>query len=62
MAKVFIKKKCQDLSEKLEFDSEASMFCVYPEDDNALRDFICLFENACEDEKIKNLFSGVELE
>lgn len=52
LAKVFIKEKCRDLSEKLEFDSEASMFCVYSEDDNALRDFICLFKNACEDEKL----------
>lgn len=62
LAKVFLEERCQNLSDKLEFDSEADMFCVYSEDDKSLQDFICLFKETCEDEKlIKDLFSRAEL-
>ena len=63
LARVFIEERCPELSDKLEFDSEAGMFCVYSEDDNALKDFICQFKEACEDDDlIQDLFSRAELD
>ena len=63
LAKVFIEEKCQELSDELEFDSEAGMFCVYSEDEKILQDFICSFKKVCEDENlVLDLFSRAELE
>lgn len=61
LAKVFLDEKCSDLSEKIHFDSEAGMFCVFSEDTNALQEFICSFKEACEDRPlIQDLLSRAE--
>ncbi len=61
LAKVFLDEKRSDLSEKIHFDSEAGMFCVFAEDSEALQDFICSFKVACEDRPlIQDLLSRAE--
>lgn len=51
------------LQEKICFDPEGSMFCVYSKDKNALADFILRFKKACEDKSfILDLFSRAELD
>lgn len=63
LAKVFLEEKLQDLIEKVKFDSEAGMFCVYSNDKAALQTFIQSFKRACEDKKlILDLFSRAELD
>lgn len=63
LAKVFLKEKCSDLIEKINFDSEAGMFCVYSKNIEALREFIRGFKNACMDKTlILDLFSRAELD
>lgn len=61
LAKVFLNEKCSDLKERIHFDSEAGMFCVFSEDIEALQDFICSFKEACEDRPlIQDLLSRAE--
>lgn len=63
LANVFLKERMPDLTEKVKFDSESSMFCAYSEDMAALREFIVGFKNACEDKAlILDLFSRAELD
>lgn len=63
LAKVFLNDKSPDLIKKVNFDSEAGMFCVYSEDTRALQEFIRGFKNACEDKAfILDLFSRAELD
>lgn len=61
LAKVFLDEECSDLSERIDFDSEAGMFCVFSEDTEALQEFICSFKEACEDRPlIQDLLSRAE--
>lgn len=63
LAKAFLEEKCPDLTEKIIFDSDASMFCVYSRDTGALAEFIRLFKEACENRPlILELFSRAELD
>ena len=63
LAKVFLEEKCPSLREKIGFDPEASMFCAYSKDKEALADFILQFKAACEDKPlILDLFSRAELD
>lgn len=63
LAKVFLEEKCSDLIEKINFDSEAGMFCVYSKNIEALQEFIRGFKNACMDKTlILDLFSRAELD
>ena len=49
--------------EKIGFDPEGSMFCVYSKDKDVLADFILRFKKACEDKPfILDLFSRAELD
>lgn len=63
LAQVFLKEKCSDLPDKINFDPEADMFCAYSEDKDALADFVFRFKKACEDRAlILDLFSRAELD
>lgn len=63
LAKVFLHEKLPSLIEKVDFDSEAGMFCMYSKNTEALQEFIRHFKNACEDKTfILDLFSRAELD
>ena len=63
LARVFLEEKMPDMTEKINFDPEAGMFCAYSEDGEALQRFVRSFKNACEDETlITDLFSRAELD
>lgn len=63
LARVFLDEVCPDLTEKIDFDSEGSMFCAYSKDSGALEEFIHIFKSTCEDNtKILDLFSRAELD
>ncbi|MDO5432914.1 Imm51 family immunity protein [Eubacterium sp.] len=58
LAKVFLKEKRPELSEKMTFDSEGDLFCVRSDDENALKAFIIDFKKACDNRTlILDLFS-----
>jgi len=58
LAQVFIQEKMPDLQDKFAFDSEYLCFVVYSSDKGALRKFVSLFKEACEDDTlIIDLFS-----
>lgn len=62
LAQVFLSEQRSDLQEKIEFDSESSMFCVYSKDKSVLLDFILNFKKACDDKSfVLDLFSRAEL-
>ncbi len=61
LAQVFLDEQCPDLRERIGFDPEADMFCVFSKDKDALADFILRFKKACEDKPfISDLFSRAE--
>ena len=63
LAQVFLDEQCSDLQEKIGFDPEGSMFCVYSKDKDVLADFILRFKKASEDKPfILDLFSRAELD
>ncbi len=63
LAQVFLQEKKPALQEKINFDPEGSMFCVYSSDLEALEEFILSFIKACEDDSlIQDLFSRAELD
>ena len=63
MAIVFLNEKTPELKDVIDFDSEASMFCAYSSDTEALKKFALLFKEACEDDElIRDLFSRAELD
>ena len=63
LAIVFLDEKVPELKDAIDFDSEASMFCAYSSDIEALKKFALSFQEACEDDKlIKALFSRAELD
>lgn len=63
LAQVFLDEACSELGEKIGFDPEASMFCAYSKDKDALAQFIRSFKKACEDRPlILDLFRRAELD
>lgn len=63
LAVVFLEEKVPELKDIIDFDSEASMFCTYSKDTEALKKFALSFKEACEnDELIRDLFSRAELD
>ena len=63
LAQVFLAERCPQLEGEINFDPEASTFCVYSKNKDALRDFILRFKAACEDRAlILDLFRRAELD
>ena len=63
LAQVFLDELKPELTEIVKFDPEASMFCAYSDNKEALKDFVINFKNACEnDTLIQDLFSRAELD
>lgn len=63
LAIVFLEEKMPELKDIVNLDSEASMFCAYSSDKEALGRFAVSFKNMCEDEATsKDLFSRAELD
>ncbi|MFJ8088903.1 immunity 51 family protein [Lysinibacillus sp. NPDC095746] len=63
LAIVFLEEKMPELKGIVKFDSEASLFCAYSFDKEALEKFAISFKNTCEDESsITDLFSRAELD
>ncbi|MEK4424955.1 immunity 51 family protein [Solibacillus sp. FSL K6-1523] len=63
LAVVFLKEKMPELNGIVNLDSEASMFCAYSSDKEALGKFAISFKNMCEDGATsKDLFSRAELD
>lgn len=61
LAMVFIDEEMPDLTDKLEFDSEAGMFCALSKDSEALQRFVREFKKACEDRAmIMDLFGKLK--
>jgi len=63
LAQVFLDELKPELAEIVKFDPEASMFCAYSDNKEALKDFVAEFKNACEnDTLLQDLFSRAELD
>lgn len=63
LAQVFLEEQCPDLQGKIHFDPEASLFCAYSKEPEALAAFILRFKKSCEDKPlILDLFSRAELD
>jgi len=63
LAIVFLNEKMPELADVVKFDSEASMFCAYSDNADALKNFALGFKVACEDDSlIRDLFSRAELD
>lgn len=63
LAAVFLKERMPQLTGIIRFDPEASMFCAYSDNGEALQSFSIGFKEACEDDAvIKDLFSRAELD
>ena len=63
LALVFLQEKHPELVDKIRFDPEAGMYCVYSSDKEALKEFSLKFKEACENEVLINdLFSRAELD
>jgi len=58
LAQVFLQEEVPDLLEKIDFDSEHLCFVAYSTDKEAMKRFIVMFKETCEDEKlITDIFS-----
>jgi hypothetical protein len=63
LAKVFLEEKMPTLEGTVHFDPEAGMFTAYSKNEEALKQFIVAFKEACENEVlIQDLFSRAELD
>lgn len=65
LAVVFLEEKLPHLQDKVNFDSESSMFCAYANKENqsALQEFIVAFKQALDDKPlILDIFSRAELD
>lgn len=63
LAIVFLEEQLTHLQYAINFDSEGSMFCAYSDNQDALKEFIIGFKNACEnDELILSIFKNAELD
>lgn len=62
LAIAFIEEEMPDLTDKVEFDSEAGMFCALSKDSDALQRFVREFKKACEDKvMITGLFGKLKV-
>ncbi|MCI8650486.1 MAG: hypothetical protein HFG20_10275 [Anaerotruncus sp.] len=52
LAQVFLDERFAGRKDVIHFDPEASMFCAYSKDADALRQFILGFKAACEDDAL----------
>ena len=58
LAQVFLQEKAPDLIDKIDFDSERLCFVAYSADKDAMKRFILMFKDICEnDELITDIFS-----
>lgn len=58
LAQVFLQEKAPDLIEKIDFDSEHLCFVAYSTDEDAMKRFIIMFKETCENDKlITDIFS-----
>lgn len=63
LAQIFLEEQKPELINIVKFDPEGSMFCAYSSDSDALKSFIVLFKQTCENETlIQDLFSRAELD
>jgi len=63
LAAVFLEERMPHLTGIIHFDPEASMFCAYSDNREALQSFVIGFKEACEDDAvIRDLFSRAELD
>ena len=63
LAIVFLKEQKPELEDIIDFDPEASMFCAFSENEEALKTFIISFKAVCEnDSLISDLFSRAILD
>ncbi|OAB26346.1 hypothetical protein PMSM_26940 [Paenibacillus macquariensis subsp. macquariensis] len=63
LAAVFLEEKMPELVDIVQFDPEASMFCAYSDNREAIQRFVLGFKDACEDDdSIRDLFSRAELD
>lgn len=63
LVRVFLEEQAPELSGRVDFDSEGSMFCAYSKDKETLKKFILQFKETCENkELITDLFSRAELD
>ena len=63
LAKVFLEEQKPEFIDIVKFDPEGSMFCAYSSNPKALKSFIILFKEACENENlIQDLFSRAILD
>lgn len=61
LARVFLQEKAPDLIDKIEFDSEHLCFVAYSTDEDAMKRFILMFKETCENDKlIADIFSRTE--
>lgn len=62
IARAFLEDQCPDFIEKIQFDSEAGMFCVCSKDAAVLQEFVSRFKKICEDApSMSNLLDLTEL-
>lgn len=63
LAQIYLQEKSPHLEDKIKFDPEADMFCVYSKDMAALKEFVIGFKAACGNKPlIRDLFSRAELD
>lgn len=63
LARVFLNEREPGLAGLVDFDSEASMFCAYSSNADALKSFILSFRKACDDDALlRDLLSRAELD
>lgn len=63
LATVFLDEKMPELKADIDFDPEASMFCVYSKNAEALEKFAVAFRAMCDDDVLmSDLFSRAELD
>ncbi len=63
LAQVFVDESEPNWAGIIMFDPEASMFCAYSDNKEALKNFAIAFKNTCENDiLIRDLFSRAELD
>lgn len=63
LAVVFLEEQLPHLTDKVQFDSESSMFCAYSSSADALKEFIIAFSSALDDKPlILDIFGRAELD
>jgi len=63
LANVFLQEQKRQFISVVKFDPEAGMFSAYSSNEDALKEFIISFKEACEDDiLIQDIFSRAELD